>query len=80
MPINATWHRAHLMPKRPTAAQRLAWHLEHARECACRPLPDSMRSALTEAAREERKAKPAAASKARIRNSASAANPKPRKG
>jgi hypothetical protein len=25
--INATWHRAHPMPKNPTVDQRIEWHL-----------------------------------------------------
>lgn len=37
--MNAEWHRAHPMPPRATEAQRIAWHLEHARACACRPIP-----------------------------------------
>ena len=50
MPINAAWHRRHPMPKRPTLAQRIDWHLEHARECACR----SMSPELMEVIRRER--------------------------
>ena len=34
--INAEWHLAHPMPKRPTDEQRIEWHLEHARNCTCR--------------------------------------------
>ena len=33
---NAEWHRAHPMPRNPTLAQRIAWHREHAANCACR--------------------------------------------
>ncbi len=36
--INAEWHRANKMPKNPTLDQRIKWHLEHARNCSCRPL------------------------------------------
>lgn len=39
MALNAAWHRAHVMPKHPTQAQRLAWHLAHAEHCGCRPMP-----------------------------------------
>lgn len=36
--INGTWHTAHKMPKNPTLDQRVAWHVAHARNCACRKL------------------------------------------
>jgi hypothetical protein len=39
MKLNATWHLAHPMPKNPSLAQRIAWHLEHVQHCACRPIP-----------------------------------------
>lgn len=39
MPVNAEWHGAHPMPKNPTLEQRLEWHLEHQKHCACRPIP-----------------------------------------
>jgi hypothetical protein len=37
--INAAWHKRHPMPKNPTVEQRIAWHLEHQKQCACRPIP-----------------------------------------
>jgi hypothetical protein len=30
------------MPKNPTAGQRIAWHLAHAQNCACRPIPQGV--------------------------------------
>ena len=36
--INAKWHFANKMPKNPTLDQRVIWHVEHARNCQCRPL------------------------------------------
>ncbi|HEX6574410.1 MAG TPA: hypothetical protein VF042_05515 [Gemmatimonadaceae bacterium] len=30
------------MPERATSAQRVTWHLEHARECGCRPIPGTV--------------------------------------
>jgi len=38
MSINKVWHLSHIMPKNPTLDQRIEWHLEHARNCTCRPL------------------------------------------
>lgn len=42
MALNATWHRAHPMPKNATWEQRVAWHREHARECGCRTPPPAI--------------------------------------
>jgi hypothetical protein len=61
MPINATWHRQQPMPKRPTPIQRMDWHVEHARECACRPIPAELEKAI---ARAQRRGKPRGKAKA----------------
>lgn len=37
--LNRSWHEAHRMPERPSQDQRIAWHLEHAQVCGCRPIP-----------------------------------------
>ena len=37
---NAAWHRGHRMPVNATLDQRITWHLEHAKACGCRPVPD----------------------------------------
>jgi hypothetical protein len=42
--LNATWHQRHPMPKPATQKQRLAWHLAHAKHCACRPMPAGLRA------------------------------------
>jgi hypothetical protein len=39
MKLNATWHRSHPMPEHPTVDQRIAWHIDHARNCGCREIP-----------------------------------------
>ncbi len=36
--INKAWHLTHKMPAKPTAKQRLQWHLAHAKNCQCRKL------------------------------------------
>ena len=38
MNINAQWHLKNKMPKNPTLDQRIKWHLDHAKNCTCRPL------------------------------------------
>ena len=42
MVVNASWHREHPMPKRPTMDDRIRWHEEHARVCGCRPIPEGV--------------------------------------
>ena len=44
--ITADWHRAHLMPKRPTPLQRAEWHYEHALHCGCRAVTPSIAALL----------------------------------
>jgi hypothetical protein len=44
--MNAEWHAKNKMPAKPTLAQRVDWHKAHAKACACRPMPDSIRSII----------------------------------
>ena len=44
--MNRGWHDAHPMPAKATLAQRVDWHVEHARECGCREMPESVRREL----------------------------------
>ena len=34
------------MPKSPSMDDRICWHLDHERECACRPMPDRTRKEI----------------------------------
>ncbi|WP_280151040.1 hypothetical protein [Piscinibacter sp. XHJ-5] len=36
---NRLWHEQNRMPPRPSADERIRWHLAHASHCACRPVP-----------------------------------------
>ena len=38
MKINKAWHEKNKMPKNPTFDQRVKWHLEHQKNCSCRPI------------------------------------------
>lgn len=40
--INKEWHEQNKMPNKPTEDQRIEWHLEHAKNCSCRPIPKSV--------------------------------------
>jgi hypothetical protein len=59
--MNAAWHKRHRMPPRATPAQRLAWHLAHAKACGCRELSAAM-------LRELRRRVAKAAQRSRIKN------------
>lgn len=48
--LNADWHRANRMPRNATLVQRTAWHVAHAENCACRPMPASVKAAIAGAA------------------------------
>ena len=37
--INKEWHEQHKMPKNPSEDERIQWHMEHSKHCACRPIP-----------------------------------------
>lgn len=43
MKLNKEWHLSHPMPPHATKEQRLTWHMEHARYCRCREIPESLR-------------------------------------
>jgi len=42
MAINVAWHEAHQLPRKPTLAQRVAWHRLHAEHCGCEPIPPAI--------------------------------------
>jgi hypothetical protein len=45
--LNAEWHKKNKMPKNPTLQQRIDWHIEHQKNCACRPgLPEKLKAEL----------------------------------
>ncbi|HAO81677.1 MAG TPA: hypothetical protein DDW92_02150 [Candidatus Veblenbacteria bacterium] len=51
MPINKAWHLEHKMPKNPTEAECLRWHLSHVKHCTCWPLPKSLTSKIKKCSR-----------------------------
>ncbi len=34
------------MPKNPTEAERIKWHLEHAKNCGCRGIPKNLQNKI----------------------------------
>jgi hypothetical protein len=37
--MNAQWHAKRKMPRSANLDQRIQWHLDHAKQCGCRPIP-----------------------------------------
>jgi len=48
MPINKEWHEKHKMPKNATFEQRMKWHIEHQKHCACYPISDKLKKEIKE--------------------------------
>ncbi len=46
MKLNRDWHLKHKMPEKATMAERIAWHLEHQKNCQCRAMPDDVKLAI----------------------------------
>lgn len=44
--MNKAWHQKHRMPKNATPAQRVKWHIAHAKACACRPIPAGVKKLM----------------------------------
>ena len=44
--LNAAWPKKHPMPMKSTLAQRVTWHVSHAKACGCRDLPPTIVSEL----------------------------------
>jgi hypothetical protein len=40
--LNKEWHIKNKMPKNASLKDRLAWHLEHSKNCLCRPTPKKL--------------------------------------
>jgi uncharacterized protein YdhG (YjbR/CyaY superfamily) len=37
--MNSEWHKKHVLGKGASLEGRIAWHHEHQKRCACRPIP-----------------------------------------
>jgi len=44
--LNKEWHLGHRMPKNATIEDRIAWHLEHSKNCGCRPIPEKLKEEI----------------------------------
>lgn len=48
MKTNKAWHEKNKMPKNATFEQRVKWHLEHLKNCSCRPIPAKLLTEMEE--------------------------------
>lgn len=46
MALNKEWHLQHPMPANATLDERIAWHIEHEKNCMCREMPDKIREEI----------------------------------
>jgi len=46
MKINKEWHLKNRMPKNPSLEERIKWHIEHVKNCACRPIPKRLQTEI----------------------------------
>ncbi len=44
--VNKAWHQQHVLGSHARLDDRVTWHLAHAHECACRPIPPSVAAAI----------------------------------
>jgi uncharacterized protein YdhG (YjbR/CyaY superfamily) len=40
--MNTEWHKKHVLPRGASLDERIAWHREHQKRCACRPIPPKL--------------------------------------
>jgi uncharacterized protein YdhG (YjbR/CyaY superfamily) len=40
--MNAVWHKKHALPRGASFQERITWHREHQKRCACRPIPPKL--------------------------------------
>lgn len=44
--MNKQWHQKHHMLKNPSIEEKIKWHLEHAKNCTCRPIPAGIKAEI----------------------------------
>jgi hypothetical protein len=40
--MNKEWHKANKLSPKALLDERIRWHLAHAKQCGCRPIPQSI--------------------------------------
>jgi hypothetical protein len=44
--MNRERHKQHPMPAGATVKERIEWHLEHVKNCGCRPFPKGLKAKM----------------------------------
>jgi len=44
--MNEQWHKDHVLGDGASMDRRIEWHLMHAAECGCRPIPQSVQEEI----------------------------------
>jgi uncharacterized protein YdhG (YjbR/CyaY superfamily) len=45
--VKPDWHKNHVLPKSASLEERIAWHRDHQKHCACRPIPPKLAAQMT---------------------------------
>jgi uncharacterized protein YdhG (YjbR/CyaY superfamily) len=45
--MNPEWHKKHVLSKGAALETRIAWHREHQKRCACRPIPPRLMDSMS---------------------------------
>jgi len=46
--MNREWHQQHKMPAAVGPQERIDWHMEHLKHCACRPFPAGLLAKMSQ--------------------------------
>jgi uncharacterized protein YdhG (YjbR/CyaY superfamily) len=49
--MNSEWHQEHVLPRGASLEERIAWHREHQKRCACRPIPPKLKQQMARPSR-----------------------------
>ena len=44
--MSKKWHQQNKIPKNSSLNQRIKWHLEHAKKCSSRPIPEKLKKEI----------------------------------
>lgn len=44
--MNKSWHDEHRLDPKAKLEERITWHVEHAKACGCRDMPESIKQEL----------------------------------
>ena len=44
--MNKEWHKQNILGSNQNLENRIAWHIEHEKNCNCRSMPDSIRKEI----------------------------------